>query len=308
MYTITGVGGYVAAVTAERMLEEIDPSQLRVTSRNEDNLAACRARGVDARKADYEDVASLQDAFEGTERLFMVSAMEAGPHRQRQHRNAVSAAISAGVAHVVYTSFIGVEKSEVNSVEVADHKLTESLIMGSGMTWNFLRNNQYADAMAENQAVIAITSGKSIGNTGDAKVGFVARDDVAAVAAKVMLGAGEPDTAYEVTGPDLLSYREVGEMIAELSGASIEIVDLTDEQMYAMWDALGVPREATGDFSQSPVPWCSDGMVTFGQLVRSGNMAKVTDVVEQFTGRKPRSLLELMHERRHTWPTAAVDA
>ena len=29
-----------------------------------------------------------------------------------------------------------------------------------------MRNNQYADAMAENQAAIAITTGKAIGNTG----------------------------------------------------------------------------------------------------------------------------------------------
>lgn len=308
MFIITGVGGYVAAATAERMLEEIEPSQLIVTSRSEETLAAWRARGVDARRADYEDRELLAEAFQGATRLFMVSAMEAGPNRQRQHRNAVAAAKDAGIKHIVYTSFIGTEKSEVNSFEVADHKLTESLIMESGMTWTFLRNNQYADAMAENQAAIAITSGRSIGNTGDAKVGFVARDDVAAVAAKVLLGAGEANTAYEVTGPELLSYREVGEMISELSGAPVEIVDLSDEEMYAMWDALGVPREATGDFSNSPVPWCSDGMVTFGQLVRSGNMTKVTGVVERFTGRKPRALRELMLERRHTWPAAAQEA
>ncbi|MET4639247.1 NAD(P)H-binding protein [Mycetocola sp. 2940] len=306
MIIVTGVGGYVAGKTAERLLADVGPDELIVTSRNEERLAQWRDRGVDARKADYEDdVQALTEAFRGGTRLFMVSAMEAGPNRQRQHRNAVAAAQAAGIEHIVYTSFIGAEKSDVNSFEIADHKFTESLIIESGMSWTFLRNNQYADAMAENQAAIALTSGRSIGNTGDGQVAFVARDDVAAVAAKVLLGEGERNTAYEVTGPDLLTYREVGTMIADLSGAPIEIIDLTDEQMYEMWDALGVPRQATGDFSHSPVPWCSDGMVTFGQLVRSGNMAKVTDVVERFTGQKPRSLRDLMIERRHTWPVVA---
>jgi len=302
MYIVTGVNGYIGAAAAELVLAGSSPDQLIVTSRNEETLASWRDRGVDARKVDYEDAEALAAAFAGGTRLFMISAMEAGPNRQRQHRNAVEAAQRAGIQHIVYTSFIGTERPEVNSVEVADHKFTEALIQGSGLTWNFLRNNQYADAMAENQAAIAITSGQSIGNAGDGQVAFVARDDVAAVAAAILLGAGEPNTGYDVTGPDLITYREVGEMISELSGAPITIVDLTDDEMYAMWDALGVPRDASGDFSRSPVPWASDGMVTFGRMIRAGHLARVTDVVERFTGRKPRALRDLMVERQPSWP------
>ncbi len=305
MYVITGVGGYVGNAVAVNLLSRgIDPAEIVVTSRNAEVLERWGQRGVSARQADYDDPAALRAAFDGGTRLFMVSGMEAGPDRQRQHRNVVAAAQDAGIAHIIYTSFIGTDRPDVMSHEVADHKLTEKLIMDSGMTWNMLRNNQYADAMAENQAAIAITSGQSIGNTGDGQVAFVARDDVAAVGAAILAGAGEPNTGYDVTGPELFTYREVGEMIIELSGAPIRIVDLTDEEMYAMWDALGVPRESTGDFSNSPVPWCSDGMVTFGQMVRMGSMAKVTDVVERFTGRPPRRLRDLMLERRPGWPAA----
>ncbi|MDR5698705.1 SDR family oxidoreductase [Agromyces aerolatus] len=308
MYVVTGVSGYVGGAVAERLLERVPADQVIVTSRDEASLETWRARGVDVRVADFADRASLEAAFRGGERLLMISTMEVGPRRQQQHRNAVEAAQAAGVRHLVYTSFIGTEKPEVDSVEVTDHKFTEALVTASGLTWNFLRNNQYADAMAENQAAIAITSGRSIGNTADGLVGFVSRDDVAGVAASLLLGDGEPDTGYDVTGPELLTYRQVGEMISELSGAPIEIVDLTDDEMYAMWDALGVPREATGDFSASPVPWCSDGMVTFGRMIRAGHLAKLTDVVERFTGRPPRSLRDLMLERRHTWPPVPQEA
>lgn len=308
MFVITGVSGYVGNAVAENLLASVPADQIIVTSRNEETLERWAQRGVSARRADYEDPGSLRAAFDGGTRLFMVSGMEAGPDRQRQHRNAVEAAQAAGIQHIVYTSFIGTDRPDVNSHEVADHKFTEQLIMDSGMTWNMLRNNQYADAMAENQAAIAITSGQSIGNTGDGKVAFVARDDVAGVAAAVLKGDGEQNTGYDVTGPEMFTYREVGEMIIELSGADIRIVDLTDDEMYAMWDALGVPRESTGDFSNSPVPWCSDGMVSFGQMVRMGSMAKVTDVVERFTGRPPRRLRDLMLERQPTWPAATQEA
>lgn len=303
MYVVTGVGGYVGAAVAENLLKDgVPPDRIRVTSRNEEVLARWRARGVDARRAGFNDRDALTEAFRGAEHVFMVSTMEAGPSRQQQHRNAVQAAKDAGVGHIVYTSFLTAATPGVTTLEVDDHKLTEQLIRDSGIRWNFMRNNQYADAMAENQAAIAISSGKSIGNTGGGRVGFVSRDDVAAVAAKLLQGKGEPDTAYAVTGPEALDFRQVAEIIRELSGAKFDIIDLTDEQMYAMWDSLGVPREATGDFSKSPVPWCSDGMVSFGRMIREGHLDVVTDVVERFTGRKPRSLRELMLERRHRWP------
>ena len=305
MYVVTGVGGYIGAAVVENLLKDGVPAdQIRVTSRNEEVLVRWRDRGVQVHRADFNDKAALVEAFRGAQHLFMVSTMEVGSNRQQQHSNAVEAAKEAGVPHIVYTSFLTAGKQEVESFEVIDHKFTEKLIRESGIRWNFMRNNQYADAMAENQAAIAITSGKSISNTGSGRVGFVSRDDVAAVAAKLLQGKGEPDTAYEVTGPETLDMREVAGLIQELSGATFEVIDLTDDQMYAMWDSLGVPREATGDFSRSPVPWCSDGMVSFGRMIREGHLDKVTDVVERFTGRKPRTMRALMMERRHGWPSA----
>jgi NAD(P)H dehydrogenase (quinone) len=74
--------------------------------------------------------------------------------------------------------------------------------------------------------------------------------------------------------------------------------------MYAMWDSLGVPREATGDFSRSPVPWCSDGMVSLGREIRRGHLATLSNVVEELTGKKPKSLRELMQEKASSWPPA----
>jgi NAD(P)H dehydrogenase (quinone) len=300
---VTGVGGYIGAAVVENLLKDgVAAYQIRVTSRNEETLMRWRARGVEAHKADFNDKAALVEAFQGADHVFMVSTMEAGPNRQQQHRNAVEAAKQAGVGHIVYTSFLTAGKPDVNTLEVADHKLTEQLLRDSGIPWNFMRNNQYADAMAENQAAIAIGSGRSISNTGRGRVGFVARDDVAAVAAKLLQGLGEPDTAYAITGPEALDFSQVADLIKELSGATFNVIDLSDEDMYAMWDSLGVPREATGDFSKSPVPWCSDGMVSFGRMIRDGHLDVVTDVVERFTGSKPKSLRALMLERRHLWP------
>jgi NAD(P)H dehydrogenase (quinone) len=302
MFAVTGVGGYVGAQTARRLLEAVPAEHIVVTSRNEAVLADWRAKGARAHKADYDDPAALTAAWRGLDAVFMVSAMEVGSVRQAQHRKAVQAAKDAGVGRIIYTSFLGAGDPKINSLEITDHRYTEMLVLDSGLSWNFMRDSQYGDAMAENQAAIAISTGKSIGNTGDGAVGFIARDDVAATAAALLLGRGRRDTAYDVTGPEAVNWRQVAALITEISGVPIEVVDLSDEQMYAMWDALGVPRKADGDFSRSPVPWCSDGMVSLGRAIRSGELSAVTDTVEQLTGRRPKSLRELMLEKAPSWP------
>ncbi len=302
-YVVTGVGGYVGNAVAEDLLADgVAPSDVRVTSRDPGILAKWRERGVDAREADFDDVPALVAAFAGADRVFMVSTLAVGPRRKQHHRNVVDAAKQAGVSHLVYTSFLNTEKPHVNSVEVDDHKATEAYIIDSGLSYNFLRNNQYADAMAENVAAIGIATGQAVGNWGGGKVGFVWRDDVAEVAAKLLQGAGEPDVGYEVTGPELLGLDDVARMVSELSGREIVAIDMSDEDSYAMWDALGVPRDSSGDFSKSPVPWASDGLVTFGAMIRGRHLEVTTDVVERFTGHVPRRQYDLTAERRPSWP------
>jgi len=302
MLAVTGVGGYVGAQTARRLLEVVPARDIVVTSRSEAVLAAWREKGVRAHKADYDDPAALTAAWRGADAVFMVSAMEVGSLRQAQHRRAIEVASSVGVGRIVYTSFLGAGDPKINSLEITDHRYTEMLMLDSGISWNFMRDSQYGDAMAEQQAAIAITTGKSIGNTGDGEVGFIARDDVAATAAALMLGRGRRDVAYDVTGPEAVTWRQVAALITEISGVPIEVVDLTDDEMYAMWDALGVPRAATGDFSRSPVPWCSDGMVSLGRAIRMGQLSTVTDTVEELTGHRPKTLRELMKEKAPSWP------
>jgi NAD(P)H dehydrogenase (quinone) len=305
MYVLTGVSGYLGSTMAEELLRRVDPAELVFTSRNTSALRQFAERGVRTVEADYDNPESLEEAFAGGKRLLMISGMLVGPHRRRQHQNVVEAARRAGIEHVVYTSYLGAGDPENDALVTLDHRFTEEAIMDSGMGWNFMRNSQYADAMAEEQAAMAVASGKSIGNTADGKVAFVARDDVAAVGVELLLGGGTPNTAYDITGPELLTYAQVGALIQEVSGRDVEIIDLTDEQMYAMWDAIGVPRESTGDFSQSPVPWCSDDMVSFGRAIREGSMAAHTTNVTDLTGRPGITLRELMQRAAPNWKVPA---
>ncbi|MGO2110308.1 MAG: NAD(P)H-binding protein [Pseudoclavibacter sp.] len=307
-YLVTGVGCYVGNRAAELIAERAGADRLIVTSRDDDTLAGWRERGADARHADYGDRAGLERAFAGATRMLMVSAMLVGERRREQHEKAVAAAVAAGVQHIVYTSYLGAGDPDSQALVSEDHKYTEGLIERSGVTWNFMRNSQYADAIAEQVMGIAVSTGACVHNSGPGRLAVVSRDDVAAVAAGLLLGDGEPNTAYDVTGPELHTYGDFARLIADETGLEIAESSLTDEEMYAMWDAMGVPREASDD-PDAPVPWCSDDMVSFGRTIREGGMEARTDVVERITGTPAEPLTAVMRRYAHTWRRpAAADA
>jgi NAD(P)H dehydrogenase (quinone) len=72
--------------------------------------------------------------------------------------------------------------------------------------------------------------------------------------------------------------------------------------MLAYFDSLGVARKASDVVPDGPIPWASEGMVTFGQSIREGFMDVESDDVERITGRKPRTLRSVFEQHRHLWP------
>jgi NAD(P)H dehydrogenase (quinone) len=308
MYIVTGVDGHFGGSVAELMLSSVPGDQLIFTTPFPDRIPAARVErwkdsGVQVRQGDYDHPDELVEAFRGGDRLFMLSAMKVGPVRQQEHRNAISAAVKAGVKFVVYTSYIGAEKDNAEAIVTVDHHITEGLIKESGLEWNVMRDSMYMQTMAEQQASVGFQTGNWRVNERDGRIGYVSRDDCIRVATALLLGKGQPNTAYNITGSEALSYPDVFRMITELSGRDdVKYLEVTDDALYEFWDALGVPREATGDFSNSPTPWCSDDMVSYGRCVRQGDMDVVTSDVELLTGRKPIRLAEVLAEASRSWP------
>lgn len=71
----------------------------------------------------------------------------------------------------------------------------------------------------------------------------------------------------------------------------VKVVDVSEEEVYAGFDAIGVPRTTDGAFKDgSPAPYSSDGMVTFARAIRIGKMDNFTDDFEKLTGVKPRTV------------------
>ncbi|NWK97648.1 NAD(P)-dependent oxidoreductase [Sphingobium lactosutens] len=298
---ISGASGAFGRAAAELLLEHVQASDVILLSRTPANLSELAARGADVRFADFDDPANLPAAMGGGEKLLLISTARVGT-RVGQHRNAVEAAVAAGVRHIVYTSLIAADAPDNPAIVKLDHRATEEIIEASGAAWTHLRDSQYAEAIAGPMTIPALMAGGKPDNCGEGAVAFVSRDDCVATAVGVLTQPGHENKAYVLTGPELFTIPQAMAMASEIAGKPILVEQVDDDAMFAYFDALGAPRHASDIVPDGPIPWSSDDMVTFGQAIREGYFAEKTDWIERITGRKPRSLREVMLAHKGSWP------
>lgn len=110
---VTGASGHLGRRVVEILLDA-EAGPIVATTRSPEKLAVLADRGAEIRRADFNDPASLDEAFDGADRLLLVSTDALG-HRLPQHRAAIRAAVRAGVKHIVYTSLANPEKSRTGT-------------------------------------------------------------------------------------------------------------------------------------------------------------------------------------------------
>lgn len=300
---VTGASGGFGRAAATQLIERVPASELIFTTRKPAGLAEFAARGASVRYADFDDPSSLRSAFTGGSKMLLISTARVGS-RVGQHENAVRAAVDAGVKHITYTSLLGAAKPQNPAIVKLDHRATEEIMERSGAAWTFLRDSQYSEAIAMAVVPPALASGVLPDNAHDGPIAFVSREDCIASAVGVLTTAGHENQAYDITGPELLSFPKAIAMAVEIAGRPIDYRRVSDAEMFAYFDSLGVPRHASDDPVTAPIPWSSDDMVTFGQSIREGYFNVLSDSVERLTGRKPRTLRSVLLQYRDSWPKA----
>ena len=290
---LTGVDGNLGAEAARILMELEDKSNLIFCGYDPDTLKKYADLGIETRVTDFNQRQGLADAFAGAERLALISMPFVGPKRQAAHRNAVDAACEAGVRQIIYTSLVNADDETNPSVEKKDHIYTELYVREKGLDFIFLRNSQYAEAMITNYFTFVHMDGILKNSQGDGLMAYISRKDCAKALAYALHRGGEYDHAVlNINGPELMTISRFIEYGNQATGNSVSYKELTDEENYQVFDAMGVPRTTDGVFIEgSEAPFSSDGMVTFAQAIREGKMAVKTDDFQKLTGQEPITVL-----------------
>ncbi|HEY1900593.1 MAG TPA: SDR family oxidoreductase [Steroidobacteraceae bacterium] len=302
MILITGASGAFGRMAAERLLTQIEPSQLVLVTRNPNALADFAARGAKVRFGDFDQPESLRGAFAGAQKLLLISTLDVGERRRRQHKTAVSAAIASGAGHVIYTSSVGIHPRSPAFV-IEDHLFTEEALRRSGLAFTFLRDAQYAEVITTMIAPPAVASGEWVSSAADGCMAFVSKQDCVECAVAVLTTPGHEGAVYEITGPELLSFGDCARIAAEVTGKPIKYVTVSHEAMQARFDAAGVPRRhVEGTVHQAAGAWGSEEMMSYERGIREGYFAVASHHVRLLTGRPARSLRDVYLATRSALP------
>ena len=187
------------------LLIEANAGYIIAATRTPEKIAHLAARGVEVRPADFDDPGSLATAFAGADRLLLISTdvLDGTDRRIIQHRNAVNAAVQAGVRHVVYTSLTNPEPGSPIAI-APDHYATEQALAASPLDWTVLRNNIYTDYQLSGLAR-AVATGKLVAAAGAGGVGYVTRDDCARAAFAALVAHSSGREVLDITGPAIVT-------------------------------------------------------------------------------------------------------
>src|SRR5262245_10415391 len=283
---VTGASGQFARMATEMLLERLPPSELICVTRRPQELAALAARGVRVRAGDFDEPESLRGAFEGGTRMLLISTLSVG-RRAEQHIRAINAAAAAGVRHIAYTSSGGAHPQNP-AIVIPDHLKTEQALEDCGLAYTILRDSLYIEAPLYQIAPRALQTGVWVASAGEGRVGFVAKRDCVACAVNVLTAPGHEGKTYEITGPELLSFRDVARIASEVDGRCIEFRTATDAEMTALLAAAGVPQHyEEGMFTRGVGTSSIADIVSYEQGIRGGYFAVLSDDVRQILGRRP---------------------
>ncbi|MEV7195391.1 SDR family oxidoreductase [Streptomyces sp. NPDC093510] len=236
---VTGATGHLGRLVIEGLLAaQVPAGDIAAVVRDKDKAAGLAERGVELRVADYSAPETLRGAFAAGDRVLLISGSEVG-QRVPQHRAVVDAAREAGVALLAYTGILGGPDADFELA--AEHKVTEQLILDSGLPYTFLRNGWYHENYTEHLAPV-LEHGAVVGSAGDGRIASAARADYAAAAVAVLTGEGHEGKVYELSGDVAWSLAEYAAEVAAQSGKDISYANVPAEQHLAVLTGAGVPE------------------------------------------------------------------
>lgn len=270
---VTGASGNLGRQAVEELLAR-GATRIIAGTRDPGKLSDLAARGVELRKVDFNDPASLESAFAGVDRMLLVSTDGIGT-RVAQQTAAIAAARAAGISHIVYTSAPAARPNADAGLN-PEHFWTEVALASSAMGFTILRNHMYAENTLADAAQV-ISSGQLFGLVGDRGTAYVTRADAARTAAGALLSA-DANTVEDVTGPAAVTNVDRAALFTRIAGKPVAVVALSPAELKAGMVAAGIPEGF------------AEALVAFQRDAVSGHHGVFTDVVERYSGRKPDSL------------------
>ena len=247
-------------------------------SRNRATVEGWLKDGKEAARIDLDDPDTFAGALEGIDRVLLMTGYTSSMNHQT--KTLVDAAEDAGVSFLVHLGVFGNGRS--TDPHFAWHELVERYIAGSKLAWA----NVHPHVFMENLLTInRLRAGQMVWPMGDKQVGWIASDDIAAVAAKVLVEGPETHAGKDYRlSTDLLNGAQVAEILSGALGREIPALILTPDDMQRMVEAgeAIAPSYMDAAYAASTLIWARQTYE--GRMDYS---AVTTSTVQDLLGREP---------------------
>lgn len=280
---VTGASGHVGAELVTQLAAA--GRRVRAMTRKPHDLTV--PAGVEVVAGDAEDPTSLDDAFTGVDRAFLMSAETVGATPRPTHVPAlVGAAVRAGVGHLVLLS---VHSGGAGTDVFADWwGRIERSVRDSGAKATVLRPGRFMSN--------ALAWAPQIARGDDIAVPFAHRPttsidpaDIAAVAAAALTDTtGRHDGAtHQLSGPEVMTPAEELARIAAVIDRPLRAVEPPLEQVRAGMARAGMPEAAID--------------AALARTLDSADGTEILPTVEQVLGRPARPFDAWVQAHRHAF-------
>jgi len=196
----------------------------------------------------------------------------------------VETARDVGVQHLVLLSGRGEHHA----------RLGEEVVRNSGVDFTLIRAAWFAQNFSEGYLRDPILAGVLPMPGGDMREPIIDIEDIADVATATLTEDGHRGKLYEVTGPRLMTFAEMADVLGKATGRPIRHIPISFEDFHANVAAAG------GTF-------VADVFTAIARETLDGRNAHTTDGVMQALGRPPRDFAAFARSaaKAGVWPVAA---
>ncbi|ELL4668993.1 SDR family oxidoreductase [Vibrio fluvialis] len=262
---VLGASGHVGQPLVAELLAKGE--QVKAASRSGQAFGA--AEGV---VFDFADPTTFDAAFEGVDRAYVM--LPGGYVESKALLEPVIQAAAERNVKVVFQSVLGVDADDS-----IPYRQVEIALENSGVPYVILRPNWFADNFHTywkagiDQGVIGVPAGEG-------KSSFIDVRDIASSAAAALTTNRFDNQAFNLTGPEALSYAQAAQKISEALGKPVAYQAMEEGAFCDLLKSVGVPADY------------AEFLTSIFYPVREGWTAGVSDAVAILTGKAPRSLDE----------------
>lgn len=281
MILVTGAAGKTGLVVISRLVAL--GAEVRALVRREGQVEAVRAVGArEVVVGDMGDGAAVRRAMVGVRAVYQI-APNMHPAEVEMGRLALDAAKGAGVQHFVYHSVL---HPQTEAMPHHWRKLrVEEMVLESGIPFTIVQPAAYMQNLRGSWQAIVEEGRYRVPYPVSSRLSLVHLDDVAEVAAMVLLDGGEHEGAtYELVGSPPLSQTEVAQELSRVLQQPVQAQAIDLEEWQRNAQNAGMGAQAVEDLLRMFRYYAANGFV--------GN----SNVLRWLLGRAPRSLEEAIRD------------